>query len=133
MGTRTVFVTGAGRGIGKGVARALLEAGSSVFIAELDQVSTAAAVDELKAHGDVAAVRCDVSDEDSVRNAVARCVERFGRIDGLVDNAGIANPHAGPIETLELAHWERVAGLAMYLLGEAASFITGQTSSSTAA
>lgn len=106
--TTTVFVTGAGRGIGKGVARGLLQAGMQVFIAELDEGLGRAAANELAGLGDVDWARCDVSDEASVMNAVARCRERFGRIDGLVNNAGIANPHAGPIEALDLAQWNRV-------------------------
>jgi NAD(P)-dependent dehydrogenase (short-subunit alcohol dehydrogenase family) len=58
----------------------------------------------------VAYAKTDVSDEASVAAAVAGCVARFGRIDGLVNNAGLANPHAGPIETLDIAHWNRVIG-----------------------
>jgi NAD(P)-dependent dehydrogenase (short-subunit alcohol dehydrogenase family) len=49
-----------------------------------------------------------VSQEASVRNAVAAALAAFGRLDGLVNNAGVANPHTGPVDTLELAAWDRV-------------------------
>ncbi|MET0385678.1 MAG: SDR family oxidoreductase [Polyangiales bacterium] len=105
---QVVFVTGAGRGVGRGIAQALLEAGAGVFIAERDEALARTAASELSALGDVAWAQTDVSDETSVANAVARCLERFGRLDGLVNNAGIASPHAGPIDKLDLAHWNRV-------------------------
>jgi len=108
---RVVFITGAGRGIGKGVARALVEAGARVFIAELDASAGRATADELAMFGEVAWQQTDVSDEPSVSAAVAACIERFGRIDGLVNNAGIASPYTGPIETLDLAGWNRVIGV----------------------
>jgi NAD(P)-dependent dehydrogenase (short-subunit alcohol dehydrogenase family) len=105
---KVLFITGSGRGIGKGVARAALEAGQRVFIAELDAELGRAAERELSALGEVASAVTDVSDERSVERAVARCVERFGRIDGLVNNAGIADPHGGPISALTLERWNRV-------------------------
>jgi NAD(P)-dependent dehydrogenase (short-subunit alcohol dehydrogenase family) len=53
-------------------------------------------------------VETDVSDEDSVRRALASTVERFGTVDALVNNAGVADPAAGPVEALSLASWNRV-------------------------
>jgi NAD(P)-dependent dehydrogenase (short-subunit alcohol dehydrogenase family) len=46
-----------------------------------------------------------------VRNCIARVVKRFGRLDALVNNAGLANAHAGPIEKLPLAEWNRRLGV----------------------
>jgi NAD(P)-dependent dehydrogenase (short-subunit alcohol dehydrogenase family) len=107
---RVVFVTGGGRGLGKAIARALLEAGGAVFIAELDRATAEASARELSALGPLHWAPTDVSDEASVAAAVRACVERFGRIDGLVNNAGIADPHGGPIESLDFARWSRVIG-----------------------
>jgi NAD(P)-dependent dehydrogenase (short-subunit alcohol dehydrogenase family) len=108
MKPKVVFVTGAGRGIGKGIARCLLQAGARVFIAEQDADLARAATNELGAIGEVEAFVTDVSDEPSVHQAVAHCLSRFDRIDGLINNAGIADPHMGPIENLDLARWNRV-------------------------
>lgn len=108
MGTRVMFVTGAGRGIGKSIARSLLRAGARVFIAEQDPQAAADAAHELAALGEVDALATDVADEASVARAVMRCLARFDRIDGLVNNAGIADPHMGPIERLDVARWNRL-------------------------
>jgi NAD(P)-dependent dehydrogenase (short-subunit alcohol dehydrogenase family) len=106
-----VIVTGAGRGIGRGIAQALVEAGASVLIAELDDALGREAARQLSEEypdTKVAFARTDVSDEASVAGAVAHALERFGRIDGLVNNAGIADPSTGPLESLDLARWNRV-------------------------
>jgi NAD(P)-dependent dehydrogenase (short-subunit alcohol dehydrogenase family) len=106
--SKVVFVTGAGRGIGRGIARHLLNLGASVLIAEYDQAAGSAAVRELASLGPVEFVATDVGDEASVVSAVGRCLERFGHIDALVNNAGIADPHSGPLEALSFERWERV-------------------------
>jgi 2-keto-3-deoxy-L-fuconate dehydrogenase len=73
-------VTGGGSGIGAAVVRVLRERGAEVAVLDLD---TAGVGD------DVFAVRADVTDDDSVRQAVTTVVQRFGRLDILVNNAGI--------------------------------------------
>lgn len=55
-------------------------------------------------------VPLDVSREASVRRFVATALERFGRIDALVNNAGIADPHSGPLDRLSLSEWRRRLG-----------------------
>jgi NAD(P)-dependent dehydrogenase (short-subunit alcohol dehydrogenase family) len=110
LSNSVVFVTGAGQGIGKAVASALLQAGNSVCLAELDAEAGESAAHELAPLGPVHFVPTDVADESSVERAIAACVARFGRLDRLVNNAGIAAPDNGPIEQLELARWQRVIG-----------------------
>jgi NAD(P)-dependent dehydrogenase (short-subunit alcohol dehydrogenase family) len=53
---------------------------------------------------------CDVSREASVRSCIRQVVKRFGRLDALVNNAGIADPHGGPLERLALKEWNRRLG-----------------------
>jgi NAD(P)-dependent dehydrogenase (short-subunit alcohol dehydrogenase family) len=106
----TVLVTGAGQGIGKGITRTLLQAGTQVLLAELDEEAGRRTEQEYAAVGRCHFVRTDVSDESSVAAAIQQCLATFGRLDGLVNNAGIANPLSGPVEGLSLADWNRVIG-----------------------
>lgn len=101
-----VMVTGAGQGIGKGVAQALIEAGMRVCIAELDEEAGRAAAQELGEQS--LFVQTDVSVEASVQHAIAMCLSRFGQLNGLVNNAGIAAPGGTPVEALELSAWKRM-------------------------
>jgi 3-oxoacyl-[acyl-carrier protein] reductase len=87
---RVAIVTGAGHGIGKAYAVRLAEEGAKVVIAELDEKAGVAVADELRAAGHEAmAIRTDVSDPGSVEKMALATVERFGRIDVLVNNAAI--------------------------------------------
>jgi len=102
------LVTGGGQGIGKGIAKRLLEEAMSVVIAEIDEEAGREAESQLKAIGPVLFVQTDVRDEASVRNCAGLTLERFGRIDALVNNAGIAHAEQAPIEKLSLDDWNRM-------------------------
>lgn len=108
---RVVLVTGGAQGIGRGIAQAVLAAGGRVLIGDVDGEAGRACLDEWQA-GDAAAFQpLDVSREASVQRFVAGALRRFGRIDGLVNNAGIADPHTGPLERLDLREWRRRLGV----------------------
>ena len=88
---KVTLVTGAGRGIGRGIAEAFGREGASVAV---NYRASAAAAEEvaaaIRASGrDAIAVQADVAEEDDVERMVAAVLERFGRIDILVNNAGI--------------------------------------------
>lgn len=104
------LVTGAARGIGKGVAASLLRAGWSVVLTDVDEPAGQAAAEELARLGTVEFIVMDVSDEASVMACIERIEDDFGQIDGLVNNAGIADPDSGPIEQLSLDAWNRRLG-----------------------
>jgi NAD(P)-dependent dehydrogenase (short-subunit alcohol dehydrogenase family) len=89
------LVTGAGRGMGTDIARAALDAGHAVVATGRNPDRVTAA---LGAHQDLLAVALDVTDPASVQAAVDAAVQRFGRIDVLVNNAG--NFYAGFFEEL---------------------------------
>ena len=88
---RAAIVTGGNGGIGLGIAEGLARAGASVAIAARDQSKTDRAVEGLSESGSkVMGLEIDVADEDSIADAVAAAVQRFGRLDILINNAGIA-------------------------------------------
>ncbi|OBY29266.1 SDR family NAD(P)-dependent oxidoreductase [Mycolicibacter kumamotonensis] len=86
---KVAVVTGAGQGIGKTYARRFLGEGARVVIVDIDDERGESAVAELQDLGDVAYVRADVSSEDSTLECARKTVERFGRIDVLLNNAGV--------------------------------------------
>ncbi|AJE80437.1 3-oxoacyl-(acyl-carrier-protein) reductase [Streptomyces albus] len=86
---RAAIVTGAAQGIGLAIARLLHEHGAGVALLDLDQERAAEAAAGLDGESKVLALGCDVTDENSVAQAVERTVEEFGGLDIHVNNAGI--------------------------------------------
>lgn len=107
---KVAIVTGAGQGIGKGIAKYLLEAGMTVVIADIDTEAGTEAAEELAVFGELLFQPTDVADEASVQRLVQTTVDRYGGIDALINNAGLADPDNGPIEQLSLADWNRRLG-----------------------
>lgn len=104
---KSAIVTGGSRGIGLGIAQALLEAGCRVSIcARTDAQLQAAATGLRERFADVLACRADVACEADVRSLFETHTERFGGVDILVNNAG--NFDGGPLESLSLQDWENV-------------------------
>jgi rhamnulose-1-phosphate aldolase/alcohol dehydrogenase len=100
---QVALVTGGAGGIGRAIGDVLSAAGACVVAFDLDQ---AGADDAVAAYGDRGlAVSGDVTDEDAVAAAYAIAVERFGGVDIVVSNAGIAS--SAPIEETSLQEWER--------------------------
>ena len=87
---RVAWITGAGRGIGAATARLFDRAGASLALLDRDGPAVQALAAEISGNGgDAAAFPADVTDDAAVRAAAAAIVERWGRIDVLVNNAGI--------------------------------------------
>ncbi|OGO49689.1 MAG: hypothetical protein A2148_00525 [Chloroflexi bacterium RBG_16_68_14] len=90
---KVAVVTGAGSGIGRAIALEFAREGAKVLVAELDESSGRAVADEIVTTGGEARFqRCDVAREEEVRAAVQAAVEAFGRLDIMVNNAGVAQP-----------------------------------------
>ncbi len=108
---RVAIVTGAGRGIGAAIARRLAADGACVAVADLDEAAARATAERIGAGGQGAfPLRLDVADPASAREAVAAVVEREGRLDVLVNNAGIAG-RAAPVAEYPEDEWRRVLSI----------------------
>ena len=108
MAERVAIVTGAGSGVGKSAAIALMRDGYAVVFAgrRLDRIEAAAA-EGRGTSGRSLVVQADVRDAESVKNLFAKTREAFGRLDVLFNNAGIGAP-AVPLEELSLERWRAV-------------------------
>ncbi|HEV2147077.1 MAG TPA: SDR family NAD(P)-dependent oxidoreductase [Longimicrobiaceae bacterium] len=100
-----VLITGGSRGLGLLLARELAGLGCRLALCARDPEELEAARRELHAAGaEVLAVRCDVADRDDVERMVERVLERYGRVDVLVNNAGIIQ--VGPLESMTVEDFE---------------------------
>lgn len=130
LSRRIALVTGAARGIGRAIARRLVEAGASVGVADIDARAAEAAAAELCRAGgaDAAlAIRMDVTREAGVQNGFQALIARYGGLDLVVSNAGIAK--SAPIDALSLSDWDtslRVNATGHFLVGREAVRIMKQ-------
>jgi 3-oxoacyl-[acyl-carrier protein] reductase len=107
---RVVIITGAGQGIGREFARQFAAAGAIAVVSDLNIESAQRVVKEIEAAGGRAmAVKVDVADRASVNELVALVATKHGRIDALVNNAGIfATLEKRPFDQIPLQQWELV-------------------------
>ena len=104
---KVAFVTGGASGIGLGIARAMVEAGMKVVIADLrpDHISTATELFEsLQKNREVAAIELDVTDREAFARAADAAWARFGQVDVLVNNAGVGI--SGSVVDASFADWD---------------------------
>lgn len=122
---KTVLITGAAAGVGRGIALALGSAGANVVVTARRKEAGAEVADEITAQGGSASVEvCDVTDAEQVASALAGAVARFGRLDAVVHNATSRRSS----EPVDLEHasvelWNEhasVASVASYTLAKAA-------------
>jgi NAD(P)-dependent dehydrogenase (short-subunit alcohol dehydrogenase family) len=104
---RVCVVTGAGSGIGRGIALALAKEGARVAVLDLNSTGADETVAGIKAIGGQAvSFACDTSDAASVADAAAQTAAALGPCDVLVNNAGILRP--GALDVLTLEEWNKV-------------------------
>jgi 3-oxoacyl-[acyl-carrier protein] reductase len=89
---QVVFVTGAGQGMGRAVVHHFAAQGARVVAVDINQASAQATADS--AQGKVIAIGCDIGNSESVKGAMAQVKETFGRLDVLINNAGIGSVDA---------------------------------------
>jgi NAD(P)-dependent dehydrogenase (short-subunit alcohol dehydrogenase family) len=106
---KVALITGAGGGLGAEFAGVMAEAGADVVCADIDVAGAEVTGGEVERAGRGAlAVRCDVSHHDEVVAMVEAATARFGRVDILFNNAGIADPSPAPVHEFDLDGWHRV-------------------------
>ncbi|QLJ02280.1 glucose 1-dehydrogenase [Streptomyces sp. NEAU-sy36] len=105
---KVAFVTGAGRGIGAAAARLFAREGARVLLAARTEDQLKAVSEEIRAAGGTADhVVCDLADATSVRAAVDRVVDRYGRLD-IAFNNGATLQHPGPLDQVPEEDFDRV-------------------------
>ncbi len=105
---KVAIVTGASKGIGEAIARGLAEFGAKVVVSSrkqeaVDQVAASFKKDGLEATG----IACHVGEVEQLKNLVVKTIEKYGRIDVLVNNAAI-NPTFGPLHETEEAVFDKI-------------------------
>jgi len=123
LGDKVTLITGASQGLGRALALAFAEEGARVVVNARSDESVRPVAGEVEGAGaEVLAVAADVSREAEVERLVRETVERFGRIDVLVNNAGLLGPRVG-VEDYPEDEWRRVIDANLtgpYLVSKAA-------------
>ncbi len=105
---KVAIITGAGDGIGRAIALTLAKAGADIIIADINAEKANMVSEEIKSLGRQSLpIKCDVSDSNGVNQMVNKTVEKFNKIDILINNAGISHKMT-PSENLAEADWDAV-------------------------
>ncbi len=110
---KMAVVTGAARGIGYAIAERLLDSGAAVCLWDLDATAAEASARTLSAKGRVHSVAVDVTQAESVQAAAQATLKEFGRVDLLVNNAGIAGANK-PTWELSPTEWQQVLQIDLF-------------------
>jgi glucose 1-dehydrogenase len=104
---KVIVITGAAQGLGAATADVLAAAGATLMLLDLKQEELEKVAQQLRTQGvEVAVSTCDIASEEAVERARGETERRFGRCDGLVNNAGVVG--FTPLEDLTLADWNRL-------------------------
>lgn len=119
---KTIIITGAARGIGAAIAERLAREGAHIVLCDIDATAGEATTARLGAFARIRFVSCDVSDAAAADRLIATALAAFGRIDGLVNNAGIV--HAADFLDLTESDFDRVLSINLkgaFLIGQRAA------------
>jgi dehydrogenase/reductase SDR family protein 4 len=108
LAKKTAIVSGGSKGIGKAIAMKLAQAGANVVICSRKKENLDSAVNEAELNGlALIPIECNTSNNESIQSVVDHTIEKFDRVDVLVNNAA-ANPYYGPILNSEDSHWDKI-------------------------
>lgn len=107
---QVTIVTGAGRGIGKGIAECFIDQGATVIIATKEYEEGKLTEKELRDQGgNVAFIQTDITSEESIKNMIQETMRMFGKINTLVNNAGITL--FKPLEEATISDWDKLINI----------------------
>lgn len=107
---KVVVVTGGGQGIGQAIALEFLKKGARVVVSDIDMAGVTDTLEKIKSQGgDCLGLKVDVTSREDVQVMVKQVVERYGTLDILINNAGIAK--LGPMEELAEEDWDAVVNV----------------------
>ena len=118
---KVVIVTGGTKGIGLGCVRAFLDAGSKVVFCARKQDEGDVLAAELNSKGEAYFVKCDVSNPEEIQNLMEKTVEKYGRIDCLINNAGWHPPHK-PIDDFSIEEFRDLLDINLVSMFAACKF-----------
>ena len=108
---KVAIITGAGKGIGRGIARAYASEGAKLVLVSRTLAQVEDAANEARAAGaEASAIAVDVARPDDVRRMVEHTLERYSRVDVLVNNAAILGP-VGPLHLNDAEHWAQAINI----------------------
>ena len=108
LNKKTAIVSGGSKGIGKAIALKYAQAGADVVICSRRKENLEAAVMEAESNGfSLIPIECNTSNFDSIQSVVDLTMDKFGKVDILVNNAA-TNPYYGPILNSEDSHWDKI-------------------------
>ena len=108
LNKKTAIVSGGSKGIGKAIALKYAHAGEDVVICSRRKVNLDAAVNDAESNGfSLIPIECNTSNFDSIQSVVDLTMDKFGKVDILVNNAA-TNPYYGPILNSEESHWDKI-------------------------
>ena len=108
LNKKTAIVSGGSKGIGKAIALKYAQAGADVVICSRRKENLDSAVNEAESNGfSLIPIECNTSNFDSIQSVVDLTMDKFGKVDILVNNAA-TNPYYGPILNSEDSHWDKI-------------------------
>ena len=108
LNKKTAIVSGGSKGIGKAIALKYAQAGADVVICSRRKENLESAVIEAESNGfSLIPIECNTSNFDSIQSVVDLTMDKFGKVDILVNNAA-TNPYYGPILNSEDSHWDKI-------------------------
>lgn len=129
-GKKTLIVTGGAQGLGLGIADHFVSLGVNVVVADADFEAGIECSERYSKEEGFMFIHTDVADEDSVISCVQGAINEFGRIDGLINNAAIANPERKPVTNLTLDEWNKVISVnltGVFLMSKHCSYYLEKT------
>ena len=106
LDNKIAIVTGGGSGIGKAISILFAEQGATVCIFDIDDNSKTVVEDIINNNGKASFFKCNIADQPDVKNAAEQIIQRYGSIDILINNAGVA--HIGTAENTSSEDFERL-------------------------